>query len=128
MPEPPHDFGRHVETLIGEFRGVPPDGPPKMRRRPTREMAAVIEELLVKHRIGRAAPEEAIRENWASIVGEANASYSHPARIERGRRLLILASHPVVRNELFLNRETILDRIRKLAGCGDITGLHVRAG
>jgi hypothetical protein len=91
-------------------------------------MAAVIEELLVKHRIGRPAPEDAIRENWADLVGPANASYSHPACIERGRRLLVLVSHPVVRNELFLNRATILERIRKLAGCSDITDLHLRSG
>ena len=64
---------------------------------------------------------------WPEIVGAANASYSHPARIERNQ-LIVLAAHSVVRNELFLHRQSILEKLKKLPGCADIKGLALRAG
>lgn len=128
MPAPdPHSFSKLAGRLIGDLRRIPDDDPPRARRRPTRELAALIEELLQKNRIGRNSPEQVIREHWNEIVGNANASYSHPARIERNR-LVVLAAHAVVRNELFHNRETIVERIRKLPGCGDVKSLHLLAG
>ena len=81
----------------------------------------------MKHRIGRSAPEEAVREHWAELVGEANAAYSHPLPDLEGRRLVVQVSHGVVRNELFLHREEIVDRIQKLPGCAAVTELHIRA-
>jgi hypothetical protein len=83
---------------------------------------------MVKHRIGRAAPEDAIRERWAEIVGGAMAAYSHPVQIEQNRRLLVHASHAVVRNELFLNRAMIVERIQKLPGCAGVKELWIKAG
>jgi hypothetical protein len=56
------------------------------------------------------------------------AAYSHPVRIEQGRRLLVHASHAVVRNELFLNRAAFVERIRKLPGCAGVKELWVKAG
>lgn len=120
-------FSRLAEKTIGEFRRVGTGDPDKMRRRPTRDLAEVMEELRVKHRIGRAAPEDAVREAWSDLVGTANAAYSHPLRIE-GRRLIVQATHSVVRNELFLHRREIVERVKKLPGCGSVTDLHLRAG
>jgi hypothetical protein len=60
-------------------------------------------------------------------VGVANASYSHPVVVERGQ-LLVLVSHAVVRNELFLHRLNILEKLKKLPGCAGIRGLTLRAG
>ena len=51
----------------------------------------------------------------ACLVGPANASYSHPVVVERGL-LVVLVSHAVVRNELFLHREAITAKVRKLPG------------
>lgn len=126
MPDLPHQFSKAAEKAIGEFRRILANEPPRMRRRPTKEIGAVLEELRTKFRIGRSAPEEAVREHWAELVGEANAAYSHAARLE-GRRLVVLVSHGVVRNELFLNRAEIVDRIQKLPGCSAVTELHIRA-
>jgi hypothetical protein len=61
------------------------------------------------------------------LVGTANAAYSHPVTIERNR-LLVLASHAVVRNELFLHRDEIVARIRELPGCAHVKSLNLRAG
>ena len=114
--------------MIGEFRRIPSGEPPKMRRRDTQDLASVLETLRVKFQIGRSSPEDAIREQWPELVGPANASYSHPIRIEYDRRLLVQASHAVVRNELFLHRATIVERIQKLPGCATVTELHIKAG
>jgi hypothetical protein len=72
-----------------------------MRRRPAQPMAELVEILTAKHGIGKPTAEQAIREAWPEIVGHANASYSHAVRIDERRRLIVHASHAVVRNELF---------------------------
>ncbi|MBL9190043.1 MAG: DUF721 domain-containing protein [Opitutaceae bacterium] len=127
MSAAPHEFSKLAENLVCDLRGVPSDDPPRSRKRPAQTLAHLVEELLQKHRIGREAPEHTIREQWPALVGSANASYSHPAAIERNR-LIVLAAHAVVRNELFLHRAEIVARIRKLPGCEGIKSLNLRAG
>jgi hypothetical protein len=127
MPDQPHPFSKLAEELVGEFRGIPTEEPRRSVKRATQPLHAVIEQLLQKHQIGRSSPEQTIRDQWPALVGAANASYSHPARIERNR-LIVLAAHSVVRNELFLHREEIVARIRKLPGCGIVKSLNLRAG
>src|SRR5512135_347007 len=112
MSPEPHQFSNSVERLIGDFRNVPFKEPRKMRRRPTRPMAPLVEELLVKYQVGRHSCEQTIRDHWAEIVGTPNAAYSHPLRIERGRSLLVLVSHSVVRSELNLHKAAILEKVR----------------
>ena len=126
-PQEPYQFSKVAENLIGDLRGIPSDDPPRAKSRSTKELAPLVEGLLQKYQIGREAPEHVIRENWAMIVGPANASYSHPATIERNQ-LIILAGHAVVRNELFLHRSEIVERIRKLPGCSHVKAIHLRAG
>ncbi len=128
MPPPePHQFSRIAEELVGDLRGVATEEPARSRKRPTRPLAELIEELLQRNQIGRSSPEQIIRERWVELVGSANATYSHPARIERNR-LIVLAAHAVVRNELFHHREQIVERIRQLPGCADVKSLNLRAG
>jgi hypothetical protein len=88
----------------------------------------VIDSLRSKHGIGRPTTEQAIRDAWPEIVGPANASYSHALRIDERGRLLVHATHAVVRNELFLNRAEIIDRIQRLPGCASIKLLHLSQG
>lgn len=127
MPNEPFAFSRIAEELVGDLRGVPSTEPARSRRRPTKPLGELIEELLQKNQIGRSSPEQAIRDQWVTIVGPAAAAYSHAARIERNR-LVVLAAHAVVRNELFHHRDAIVERIRALPGCGDIKSLNLRAG
>lgn len=123
----PHQFSRIAEELVGDLRRVAFDDPKRSKKRPTQPLAALIEDLLQKNQIGRSSPEQLIRDHWVELVGSANASYSHPARIERNQ-LVVLAAHAVVRNELFHHREEIVARVRKLQGCGTIKSLNLRAG
>lgn len=122
----PKEFSREVENLIAGFRGVPEDET-RSKKRKTQDLAALVEELLVKYRISHDSLEHSIREKWPELVGVANASYSHPVVVERGQ-LLVLCSHAVVRQELFHHRMEILARLRKLPGCAEIKGIHLRAG
>lgn len=126
-PAEPPSFSKLAEELVGDLRGVPSEEPPRSRKRPSQPLATLVEQLLQKHQIGRETPEHTIREHWKTIVGAANATYSHPAMIERNR-LIVLASHAVVRNELFHHREAIVDRIKKLPGCEHVKAIHLRPG
>ena len=127
LPNDEPVFSKNARELIGEFRGVPLDEPRSMRRRPTKAMAPLIEELLVKYQVGRHSCEQTIRDHWADMVGAANAAYSHPVRIERGRSLMVLVSHAVVRNELFLHRASILEKIQQLPGCAHVKEINLWA-
>jgi hypothetical protein len=128
MSDQPKPFSKLAEGLIRDFRRAPVTEPAKMRRRPTVELGKVIDELMIKHQIGRSSPENTIRERWPEIVGEANAVYSHAVALDLRHRLTVHASHAVVRNELFLNRAEIVARIQKLPGCAEVKHLNIRAG
>jgi hypothetical protein len=114
--------------MIADLRGFSDDTPPRMRRRPTQDIRGLVDELLVKHQIGRPSVEQGIRDRWPELVGAANAAYSHATQLDPRGKLAVLVTHPVVRNELFLHREMILERIRALPGCGGVKGLQFRNG
>lgn len=127
MPQSePKEFSRAVENLIAGLRELPEDKSRSKRRRPT-ELTSVIDELLVKYRISHDSLEHSIREKWAGLVGAANAAYSHPLTVEK-KLLVVLVSHAVVRNELFLHKDAIVEKLRKLPGCAEIKGLALRSG
>jgi hypothetical protein len=125
MPDDPKEFSRAVENLIAGFRGLPTDEG-RSKRRKTIGLSSLIDELLVKHRISHDSLEHSIREQWSELVGVANATYSHPLTVERNL-LIVLVSHAVVRNELFMHRESVVEKLRKLPGCDHIRGLALRS-
>lgn len=123
----PHQFSKIAEELVGDLRGIASEEPARAKKRVTQPLTALIEQLMQKHQIGRSSPEQTIRDQWKEIVGPAHAGFSHAATIER-KRLIVLASHPIVRNELFIHRDAIVARIQKLPGCEDVKSIHVRTG
>jgi hypothetical protein len=128
MPDEPPQFSRAAEELIASLRRMPLEIPRGMRKRATKDLGPLIAQILVDNQIGCDSPEQTIRDKWIEIVGPANAQYSHPARIERGRSLVVLASHSIVRNELFHHRMMILGKIQKLTGCDHVREINIRAG
>ena len=128
MPDEPQKFSFQAEKLIASLRRIPDETPARMKKRPTKELASLVEDLLVKHQIGRESPEQTIRDHWVQIVGPANAQYSHAGQIDSRGRLAVLASHAVVRNELFHHRKLIVEKIRRLPGCAQVWEINVRAG
>lgn len=127
MPDRPHQFSKLAEELIGDLRHLPFGEPRRQVKRPTQPLGVLVEELLNQHHIGRDSAEHTLRRHWKDLVGAANASYSHPVTIERGR-LTVLVSHAVVRNEIFLHRDAILARIHALPGCKEVRSLNLRTG
>jgi len=123
----PFRFSQIAEELVGDLRGVPYEEPRRQVKRPTRPLGELVEELMVKHQVGRPSAEQTIRDYWVELVGAANAAYSHAVRIE-GRRLVVIAGHAVVRNEIFHHRDAIVERIRQLPGCDAVKTLNIRAG
>jgi hypothetical protein len=121
----PKEFSRAIENLIAGMRELPEDAG-RSRRRPTVPLSSLVDELLVKYRISHDSLEHSIRDKWVELVGTANAGYSHPLVVEKNL-LVVLVSHAVVRNELFQHKETILAKLRRLPGCGDIKGLQLRS-
>lgn len=126
MSDEPKEFSRTVENLIADLRGLPDDDS-RSRKRKAIDLGSLIDALLVKHRISHDSLEHSIRDKWPEIVGVANATYSHPLVVERAQ-LIVLVSHAVVRNELFMHRLSILAKVKKLPGCEGIKGLALRAG
>jgi len=125
----PIPFSKTAEELIGDLRRLPFDEPRRQKLRPTHALVGIIDQLVTKYQLGRTSPEEMIREKWPEIVGAANAVYSHAARLEAGgKTLVVIAGHAVVRNELFHHRQAIVEKLRKLPGCGDVKQLNLRAG
>jgi hypothetical protein len=127
MEPEPHRFSRAVENLVAGFRHLPEDRG-RSRSRQAQTLGDAVEKLMTKYQIGRPSPEQTIRDNWSALVGPANAAYSNAVRIDRGKRLLVHASHAVVRSELFLHRAAIAERIRKLPGCEEIKDIFIKAG
>jgi hypothetical protein len=128
MDREPHRFSRLAEDLVASFRRVPSEDPQRGRRRPSKPVADIMDELRSKHGIGRTTTEQAIRDAWPSLVGAANAAYSHAVRIDERQRLIVQTSHAVVRNELFMAKDTILERLRALPGCAQVKRLHLVQG
>ena len=126
MSDEPKEFSREVENLIADLRELPGDRGRSKKRKAT-ELGSVIDALLVKYRISHDSLEHSIRDKWPELVGVANATYSHPLIVERAQ-LVVLVSHAVVRNELFMHRLSILAKVKKLPGCEGIKGLALRAG
>jgi len=124
----PAVFSLQAENLIAALRRIPDATPERMKKRPTKELSGLVEELMIKYQIGRESPEQTIRDNWAELVGPAHAHYSHAVQIDPRGRLTVLAGHAVVRNELFLHRKMIVERIQKLPGCSQVRELNIRAG
>jgi hypothetical protein len=118
-------FSRKVENLIAAFRGLPRNRS-RARERETRAGGELVYEILDKYRVGMATPEDAVREAWVSIVGEPNAAYCQPLRIERGRVLVVGVSNPVVRQEMLFHRDVVLKRVRAIPACRQITSIVLR--
>lgn len=127
MPREPHEFSRDVENLIAAFRGVPGD-PSRPKKRQIQPLGSSLDKILQKYHLSPEAPEHILYARWPEIVGTANAAYSHPVRIDKGAKLLVLTSHAVVRDELRILEPVILQRIRQFPGCEHVASLTLRAG
>jgi hypothetical protein len=124
---PREKFSRQVENMVAEIRGVPPDKS-RARMRETRSVTDLMDHLLHRHRIGMKTPQDAIRDAWREIVGDANAEYCAPLRIDRERVLVVAVSSPVIRQELMFHKPLVLERVKAIPACAQINDVVFRTG
>ncbi|HEX9782028.1 MAG TPA: DUF721 domain-containing protein [Opitutaceae bacterium] len=124
---PGYKFSRKVENMIADLRGLPRDGS-RSRERESVGVSDLMDRILHKYRIGMATPEDAIRDGWKEIVGEANAGFCHPLRIDRNNVLIVGVSNPVVRQELLFHKALVLSRVRAIPACHHIENVSFRSG
>lgn len=125
---PATHFSRAAEALIAEFRRMPDGAASRARPRATSAMSDLMASVSAKHQLGRVSVEHKLRENWPSLVGEANAGYSHPVQLDQRGKLTVIVTHSIVRSELMVASEIILKRIQTIEGCGGIKQLGFRLG
>ena len=119
-------FHRHVENLIANLRGLPEDYS-STKVRPSIELGNLIEVIEHQHPFETETLEGVIMQNWRQIVGEGNAYRCCPQRLTAdGRKLVITAANPVIRQELLFRKRQLLDRIRALPRASAILDLVIR--
>jgi len=121
-----YKFSRHAENLIANLRGVPENYSPIVRE--TRDMGVIFDKIIERYKIGVESLEDRIRENWAEIVGPANANHCSPVRIERESVLIIAVSNPIIRQELQFNQSILLKNLRSIQDGRRIRSVVFRSG
>jgi hypothetical protein len=117
---------RDIEDAIADFRGLPRADDYVWDNGPS-GLDSLIEVVVEKYAIARQRPERTIMENWRTIMGE-NAPRCAPERIDSLGRLVVAVANPVLRRELAFSRKRLVERIRRIDGCGDIRDIEFRAG
>jgi hypothetical protein len=120
-------FSRKTNNLIASLRGLPRDRS-RAFWKDEKDLDSVMDRVIQKFHITEARPEEAILADWISIVGDRNASHSHPHRLDHGFRLYVLVSNPVIKQEMQFHNKMILDRLKRIPGCESIREIVFRAG
>lgn len=120
-------FSRDANSLIADLRGI------KYKRSPARlrdvvQLENLVEVILQKHRIGKASVEDTIMAKWRDIVGEQTAHRCRPHKIIDGKKLIIITTNAVLRQELMFRKTDILRKVRALPECGTVREIVVRAG
>jgi hypothetical protein len=126
MPKP-SNFNRKTNNLIASLRGLPKDRS-RAFWKDEKDLNAVMDRVIERFHISEVRPEEAILADWTSIVGDRNASHSHPHRLEHGFRLYVLVNNPVVKQEMQFHKKMIKTRLNKIPGCEGIREIIFRAG
>ena len=86
-----------------------------MRRKNTQTLGEVLSEYLDAMHLRRKLKESRIENNWREIVGNNAASLTKKVYIRNGVLYAYLNSS-VLRNDLLMMRETLINRINEKAG------------
>ena len=87
-----------------------------------------MDSVIQRFQIEETRPEEAIIAQWPAIVGHKNAQFAHPHRLDRGYRLFVLISNPVIKQEMQFHKKLILNRLSRVPGCENVREIIFRAG
>lgn len=123
----PYRFNRKTNNLIASFRGLPPDRSRGFHKQ-AKDLDSIMDGLVERFKISGSNPEGVIANEWVSLVGERNAQFANPRRLDRGTTLYIDVSNPVVKQEMQFGKKMLLTRLRQLKGCEGIRNIVFRAG
>jgi hypothetical protein len=107
-------FSRKIQNLIADFRSLPQDDSLSQLRGEC-HISQLFDRILKKHAI-RSSTEigEEVLKNWPKIAGDALCKLCTPQGITTAGALMVRVQNGVVRQELFLQKEKILQRIREI--------------
>ena len=86
-----------------------------MERRKTTHINEIIQEILNKSNLKGRLDETTITKKWEEIVGKTMARYTRNVYVSKGI-LHVEVTSSVVRNELMMNRSTLIERLNAITG------------
>jgi hypothetical protein len=108
---------------MADFRGLPQDNSQsilKDEQSVSQLFQDIIKECVIKSDVGIRTE---IFENWSQIVGDMFCKFCTPHKITATGALMIKVQNSVVRQELFFQKEEILQRIHQLCPQSSITSI-----
>ena len=116
-------FSRRIRNLIAVFRGLPIDTSRSFLKR-ARPVGDTVASLMKKISVTTIRPEHSLQEHWEMIIGSYLSHRCHPVKITNDDVLLIHSANAVVRSELYMQKEKILERIHSLPRCAKISDIR----
>lgn len=120
-------FNRQAESLIADLRKVPHRKSPAVIR-DILPLDNVVEVLFERYKIGKESVEDTIMRRWRDIVGSEAAHRCRPHKIVDGKRLVIITTNAVLRQELAFRKRDILRQLREIPDCACLQDIVFRAG
>lgn len=115
-------FSRTVTNLLAELSGLPRDRS-RSTDRPVKTMEEAVREAVVKLRLDRPVPENAIVAHWAELLPARLARRCAPLKVLEGGRLTVQCENAVVRSEAKFHERAMLAKIRALPGCAEVKSI-----
>jgi len=94
-----------------------------MRRRQTQPLGEIIQELLKLQHLDRKLNETRLLDSWVGVVGGAISKYTSDLYI-KNKVLYVKISSAVLRNELLMSRQILVDSLNKNVGAEVITDIR----
>lgn len=116
-------FSRRIRNLIAVFRGLPIDTSRSFLKR-ARPVGDTVTALMKKINVTAVRPEHSLQEHWEMIIGSYLSRRCHPVKITNDDVLIIHSANAVVRSELHMQKEKILERIHSLPRCAKISDIR----
>jgi hypothetical protein len=107
-------FSRKIQNLIANFRGLPPDNSFSFLKeeRSVDEILRIIFKKNIK--TSRAKVGGDIIDHWPQIVGDSLGQFCMPHTISPDGTLIVKVQNSVIRQELFMRTDEILERLQRL--------------
>ncbi|MBR4119717.1 MAG: DUF721 domain-containing protein [Bacteroidales bacterium] len=96
-----------------------------MERRKATHIGEIIQEILNKSNLKGRLDETTITQKWEEVVGKPMARYTKNVYVSKGI-LHVEVTSSVVRNELMMNRTTLVEQLNAITGTQTIKDIIFR--